>query len=193
MKNLQAHNGKTSAELEDQIEDRDREIEDLRRRLQVQAGGDDDNENERAALLDRQASLEDELDNTRGILEETNQEMDQLREALERERARSSSSASNSRSVTSHTRLEQRIQALEEQNAQYAAELDDARDAIAERDQAIENIEDVNAALKLDLEQLEHENRRALAERSESRAEVYEEREEREALEEVLTVAPIYH
>jgi len=68
-------------ELEEKLEERERELRELRRR---KSGFDDD---DAAALREaeaRNADLEDELENARGLLEENMDEIERLRELVER-------------------------------------------------------------------------------------------------------------
>ena len=176
LKNLQAHSDKTSKDLEDQLDDREKEIDDLRQRLLLRNNTTPNDQH--SALLDKYAALEDELENAKSVLQETNDELERLRDALEAAQSHRSSTSGGSR-------MDRRLEELERRNQELEATLEDAQEAVAERDQLIESLEDANATLRLDVEHLDHERQRAMQERSESRAEVFEEREEREALEEV--------
>jgi chromosome segregation ATPase len=175
LKNLQAHSDKTAKDLEDQLDDREKEIDDLRQRLLLRNNSASDDQHN--ALLDKYATLEEELDNAKLVLQETNEELERLRDALE--------AAQSHRSSTSGSRMDRRVEELERRNEELEVTVEDALEAVAERDQLIESLEDANATLKLGVEQLDHERQRAMQERSESRAEVIDEREERQALEEV--------
>ncbi|KAG9049402.1 hypothetical protein FS837_010342 [Tulasnella sp. UAMH 9824] len=167
--------------FERELDEKDEEIRELKKRLKVAEGSklssssnptlkrlQDDN----AALLERQADLEDQLERRRVDLEETNEEMENLRAAFQ-QRVDENENDSTRRRIKDLERINEE---LEKQLADCEAEL---------KNQAEED-----ALLREDLDQLaaqleESERRRQAdaVERSVSRAEIIEEREEREALE----------
>ncbi|KAJ7713473.1 hypothetical protein DFH07DRAFT_1068670 [Mycena maculata] len=144
-------------ELEEKLEERDRELRELRRRA-----ADDSAD---ALLADRNAELEDELDNMRGLLEDNMDELERLRDIVERR--------------DTETPDPNRVASLEADNAELLARAEE-RDDLA----------DLVEQLRLENEDLAQQLQRAEAlERSESRAMILEEREEREAVEDDLNAA----
>ncbi|KAF7974233.1 hypothetical protein HWV62_13114 [Athelia sp. TMB] len=161
-------------ELEELLEEREREIRDLRRR---RVDGDEDIN----ALRDHNALVEDELENVKVLLEESNEEMDRLREIVEG-RGDESSNAGGSE------RWRRRVDELEGELEDLHVKVDEQAEAIAQRDDEKEDMADEIEALRLDLEEMQRRREAEAVERSESRAQVLEEREEREAVEDDLNV-----
>ncbi|KAI0074706.1 hypothetical protein K474DRAFT_1601108 [Panus rudis PR-1116 ss-1] len=148
LERLQRGQGGSSArarELEEKLEERELEIRELRRR---RASGADDNALREYEM--RNAQLEEELENARGLLEENMEEMERLREIVEQR--------DEEEERDSGGRFRKHIDDLERENDELRARLEE-QDAML----APESIE-----------------------RSQSRAQILEEREEREAVEDDL-------
>lgn len=151
-------------------------------------------ERQHTALIHRNSALLQDLDDARAALQDTEDEMQVLRDALEeanqaRAQAsmRSSTSASNER--VHIIELEHRVEDLERENADLADQVAQAREAIEEREAAIIEREETIRELDVDMEKgndeiarLDRALQRAANERSESRAEVFEQVEEREEI-----------
>ncbi|KAF8806084.1 hypothetical protein BYT27DRAFT_7339311 [Phlegmacium glaucopus] len=169
-------------ELEDKLEEREHELRELRRRKSGNSSMDNN------ALRDAEArneELEDELHNTRALLEENMDEIDRLKEIVERESSLSSSSAAGG-SETRLERLKRRVDNLEVENENLQSKLQDHIDLLAQRDDENSDLADLISSLRLDLEEVQLRREAESVERSESRAQIWEEREEREAVEDDL-------
>ncbi|KAJ7471324.1 hypothetical protein B0H11DRAFT_2283347 [Mycena galericulata] len=154
-------------ELEEKLEERDRELRELRRRA-----ADDSAD---ALLADRNAELEDELDNMRGLLEDNMDELERLRDIVERRDSEADGG---------------RVASLEAANAELLARAEEQADLAGQREEEKEDLADLVEQLRLENEELAQQLQRAEAlERSESRAMILEEREEREAVEDELGTA----
>ena len=161
-------------ELEGLLETREHEIRELRRRLTSESGQED------AALRDaeeRNADLEEELENVRHLLEENMDELERLKDIVEQRGEVSDSSGGR-----------QRIAALQEEIKDLKAALEEHADVLAQREDEKEELLDQNEALRLQIEDLERRREAEGVERSESRAMILEERESREAIEDDLNV-----
>jgi len=161
-------------EVEALLEKRDQEIRDLRRRLISESGQDDDALRE---AEERNAELEDELENVRHLLEENMDELERLKDIVEQRGEDAASSSGR-----------QHIGALREEIGDLKAALEDHADALTQREDEKEELLDQNEALRLQLEDLEHRREAETIERSQSRAMILEERESREAIEDDLNV-----
>ena len=158
-------------ELEALLEKRERE---LRRRLSSESGQDD------AALRDaeeRNAELEEELENVRHLLEENMDELERLKDIVE-QRGEDSTGGDGGR----------RIAELQEEISDLKAALEEHADALAQHDEDKEELLDQNEALRLQIEDMERRREAEGVERSESRAMILEERSSREAIEDDLNV-----
>lgn len=163
-------------ELEVLLEKREHEIRELRRRLTSESSQDD----AQAALREaeeRNAELEDELENVRHLLEENMDELERLKDIVE-QREEDTSGSSGGR----------HIGALQEEIRDLKAALDEHVDALAQREDEKEDFVDQIDALHLQIEDLQHRREAESIERSQSRAMVLEERESREAIEDDLNV-----
>lgn len=142
-------------QLEKEIQLRDREINELRRRLSEDRNQEDIDEDMRA-LDARNVELEDEIENLRGLLEDNVAEIARLQELAE------------DRDVDSHALddLRNQIAAREDEKEELADEVDALRLALEDAEDKIR---------RKDAE--EHHNRSA------SRTAAIEDREEREAVE----------
>ncbi len=163
-------------ELEVLLERREHEIRDLRRRLTSESSQDD----AQAALREaeeRNAELEDELENVRHLLEENMDELERLKDIVE-QREEDTGGSSGRRHIS----------ALQEEIRDLKAALDEHADALAQREDEKEDFVDQIDALHLQIEDLQHRREAECVERSESRAMILEERESREAIEDDLNV-----
>jgi chromosome segregation ATPase len=161
-------------ELEILLEKREQEIRELRRRSTGESGQDD------AVLRDaeeRNAELEDELENVRHLLEENMDELERLRDIVE-QREEDTGGSSGRR----------HIGALQEEIRDLKAALDEHADALVQREEDKDELLDQNEALRLQIEDLQRRREAETIERSQSRAMVLEERESREAIEDDLNV-----
>ncbi|KZT74114.1 hypothetical protein DAEQUDRAFT_754076 [Daedalea quercina L-15889] len=175
LEKLQRGNGGASSrarELEEKLEEREREIRELRRRRAV--GPDDGILRELEA---RNAELEEELENVRGLLEENMEEMERLRELVER---RGDDSADEDRG----DRFRRRIEEMEDENEDLRTRIDELEELVTRGNDEKEDLADMVETLKLEMEDLQRRREAESIERSESRAQILEEREEREAVEE---------
>ncbi|KAJ7318089.1 hypothetical protein DFH08DRAFT_789896 [Mycena albidolilacea] len=156
-------------ELEEKLEERDRELRELRRRATSDSAD--------ALLADRNAELEDELDNMRGLLEDNMDELERLRDIVERRGDNDEQDGG-------------RVAALEAANAELLARGEEQADLVNQREEEKEDLVDLVEQLRLENEELQQQLQRAEAfERSESRQMILEEREEREAVEDDLNAA----
>ena len=183
-------------ELENKLEERERELDELRRRSSRAAtsGYTPSEDDERDALLReadaRNAELEDQLENARGLLEESTEEMERLREVAEQGRhgdgAGDVSTASARNMRRERENLHRQLEEAEEENRHLHEQLQGHIELLNQREDEKEELADEVDALRLRLEDMEHRREAEMAERSESRAQFISEREEREAVEEDL-------
>ncbi|CCM00141.1 uncharacterized protein FIBRA_02168 [Fibroporia radiculosa] len=164
-------------DLEEKLEERERELRELRRRRGM--GPDDSALKEVEA---RNAELEEELENVRGLLEENADEMERLKELVER---RADESMGDGRA----DRWRRRVQELEDENEELRLKMDDLEELVTRKEDEKEDLADVLEGLKLEVENLQRRRDAESIERSQSRAQVLEEREEREAVEDDLNAA----
>lgn len=165
-------------ELEEKLEERERELMDLRRRR----AGEGMNDGALRELEARNNELEDELENTRAVLEEKLDQIEQLKEIAERDDSTSGSMGGDGR----RDRLRLRMEELEIENEELRARLDENKEHMVQKDDEREDLLDENNALRLQIEDLQRKREAESYERSESRAQILEEREEREAVEDDL-------
>lgn len=167
-------------ELEEKLEERDRELRELRRRRAGQ-GADDDALRQAEA---RNAELEDELENARGLLEDNMDEIERLKEMVERRGDESVSDAGGGESR--RERLKRRVAELESENEDLRLGLQEHIELIAQKEDEKGDLADEIETLKLDIEDLQRRREADSIERTESRAQMLEEQEEREAVEDDL-------
>ncbi|THH29016.1 hypothetical protein EUX98_g5172 [Antrodiella citrinella] len=170
LEKLQRSTGGTDArarELEKRLDEREREIRDLRRRRAV--GPDDGALRELEA---RNQELEEQLESVRGLLEENMEEMERLREIVER---RGDGDANDE--------LRRNLEELEMENEDLRAKIDETEELLTHRSDEKEDLADEVEALRLEVENLQRRREAENQERSQSRAQILEEREEREAVE----------
>ena len=163
-------------ELEVLLEKREHEVRELRRRLTSESSQDDAQVALREAE-ERNAELEDELENVRHLLEENMDELERLKDIVEQREEDTGGSGSS-----------RHISALQEEIRDLKAALDEHADALAQREDEKEDFVDQIDALHLQIEDLQHRREAESVERSQSRAMILEERESREAIEDDLNV-----
>jgi chromosome segregation ATPase len=161
-------------ELEALLEKREHETRELRRRLTSDSGEDD------VALREaeeRNAELEDELENVRHLLEENMDELERLKDIVEH-RGDDTGGSSGRRHIGE----------LQEEITDLKAALEEHADVLAQHEEEKEELLDQNEALRLQIEDLDRRREAENIERSQSRAMILEERESREAIEDDLNV-----
>ena len=167
-------------ELEEKLDEREWELQELRRR---RSGHGDDDEALREAEA-RNAELEEDLENARGLLEDNMDEIERLKEIVERRGDDSMNDGVNGESR--RDRLKRRVEELEAENEELRLKLDDHAELLSHKEDEKEDLADELDALRLEMEDLQRRREAESAERSQSRAQVLEEREEREAVEDDL-------
>ncbi|KZT19172.1 hypothetical protein NEOLEDRAFT_1246010 [Neolentinus lepideus HHB14362 ss-1] len=169
-------------ELEEKLEEREREIRELRRRKAV--GPEDGQlrnmEIKCAELEEQLAQREYELESQHALLEDNQEEMFRLQDLLAQKGETSVDEAGERR----RDRMARRIEELEAQNEDLRLVIDDQAELITQREDEKEDLADMVESLRLQLEDLQHRREAEAIERSESRAQILEEREEREMVEE---------
>lgn len=155
-------------ELEEKLEERELELRDLRRR-RISHGDSDE-------LETRNAELEEELENARALLEDNMEEIDRLKDMVER---RGDDSIGDGR-------IRRRLAELEADNEDLRLRQQEHIDLIAQKEEEKGDLADEIEALHLEVEDLQHRREADSLERSQSRAQMLEEQEEREAVEEDL-------
>ena len=166
--------------LEEKLAERDRELSELRRR---RVGEADERvvrelEARNAELEDRNMELEEQLEGVRTLLEDNAEEMERLKEIVE--------SGEDARSGDDGGRMRKQVDELEIENEELRRRLDEQEDLATRNDEEKEELADQVEMLKLKLEDFERRREAENLERSQSRAQILEEREEREAVEEDL-------
>ncbi|KAH7911120.1 hypothetical protein BJ138DRAFT_29977 [Hygrophoropsis aurantiaca] len=164
-------------DLEAKLQEREREIRELRRGHAPVV--------DEEALREAQAhneELEEELENVRGLLEDNMEEIERLREIVEKRGDQSIDEHGEGR----RERLQRRIEDLQGDNEDLRAKLGEQNELFMQKEEEKEDLIDEVEALRLELEDIQRRREAESIERSESRAQVLEEREEREAVEEDL-------
>lgn len=157
-------------ELEARLAERERELRELRKGRLNTADAD--------ALRQaevRNEELEEELENVRGLLEENMEELERLRELVEK-RGGGDQNGTWSRRVSS----------LETENEQLHAKIEEQNDLLAQKEDEVSEFADEIEKLHLELQEFQRRCEAESLQRSSSRAQILEEREEREAVEEDL-------
>lgn len=180
----QGGSSRRERELEEMLQERDREIRELRRR-RVESSQDVDEELEMALrdAEDRNQELESELTNMKDLLMDNSEELDRLKNELQR---REDSSFAGEEGEARKDRMRRRLAELEAENEDLKAALEEHADMVALRDDEKEDLMDQMETLRLEVEDLQRRREAESIERSESRAQIYEEREEREAMQDGL-------
>ncbi|KAF4604411.1 hypothetical protein EYR40_001591 [Pleurotus pulmonarius] len=166
-------------ELEEKLEERDIELQELRRR---RSGHSLDDFALREAES-RNAELEEQLDSLKGLLEENTEEIERLQELLERKADESTMSEGGQ---GRRERMKRRVEDLEAENENIRERLEEHVDLLTrvenERDDALDRVEE----LMLELETERRRRQAESMERSQSRAQILDEIEDREAMQENL-------
>ncbi|KAF8867925.1 hypothetical protein CPB84DRAFT_1741356 [Gymnopilus junonius] len=126
-------------ELEEKLEEREMELRELRAQRRKGAHGGVDEEVVRE-LEARNAELEDELDNAKGLIEDNMDEIDRLKDLVERRGA--DESADSSMSESRRGRIARRLEELENDNEDLGAKLTDTADLLAQREEEKEDLMD---------------------------------------------------
>lgn len=167
-------------ELEERLEMRERELLELKERKKGgRAGSEEEDEEVVRELEMRNGELEEELDNMRGVLDDKLDEIERLREAMDRR-------GDDSLSDSAEQSLKRRMEELEYENEDLRTRVDDDKVIIAQKEEEREDFLDEINALRLEIEDLQRKRHAESIERSESRAQILEEREGREAVEDNL-------
>lgn len=173
-------------DLEAKLEERERELRDIRRR-KGGSGRDDVALREAQArneeLEQRQAQLDAELQEARELMQDKDDEMERLRE---RRRVSGNNSIISVSSESRPSKIEGRVQELEEDNQVLEEKLQEFGELLIQREEEKEELADANEGLRLQIEEFEQRREVEALERSQSRAAILEEREEREELEESI-------
>ncbi|KAN0073860.1 hypothetical protein V8E55_012114 [Tylopilus felleus] len=163
-------------DLEAKLREREREIRELR-------GGRmstvDEDALRRAEL--RNEELEEELENVRGLLEDNVEEIERLREIVERRGDDTFDGRDNKRE-----RWQRKLEELEAENDALRARIEDQNELVLRKEDETEELADEIARLGLEIEDIQRRREAESIERSESRAQILEAREDREAVEEDL-------
>lgn len=185
-----ASSSRRERELEEKLEERERELRELREALQDQRRRNTDHYDEGRQDFPRDAEtrneeLEEQLEFARGLLEENVEEINRLRDLVERQQNASSPEVPEPNGHE-YKRLKRRVEGLEADNNNLRARLQEHAELLTQKEEEKEDVVDENDALKLEIEDLHRKRDADFAERSQSRAAFLEEREEREAAEEDL-------
>ena len=172
-------------ELEEALSDREREVRELRRQRAVgpHDGALREAEERNVELEEKQATLEEQLENMKAVMEENMDEIDRLKNELVQ---KGDVSMTSEESENRWARLERRFEEAEDANEELSVRHEQDIQVIGRHEEEKEMLEDEVEQLKLELEDLERRREAETLERSESRAQVFEEREEREAIEDSL-------
>lgn len=158
--------------LEEKLAERDRELSELRRR---RVGGAD--AQVVRELEARNMELEEQLEGVRTLLEDNAEEMERLKDIVEsREDERSGDGG----------HMRKQLEELEYENEQLKQRLGEQEDLAQRHEEEKEELADQVEMLRLQLEDAERRREAENIERSQSRAMILGEREEREAVEEEL-------
>jgi len=173
-------------DLEAKLEERERELRDIRRR-RGGSGRDDLALREAQArneeLEQRQAQLEAELQEAQELMQERDDEIERFRE---RRRVSGNSSAVSPSGESRSSKAEGQLKELEEDNQILQEKLQELGELLIQCEEEKEELADANEGLRLQMEELEQRRDVEALERSQSRAAILEEREEREELEESI-------
>lgn len=175
------NDGAREQELRAEVEALTRELRELRRK-KASIGRDDvalsEARGRNEELEQRLAHLEEELEGAKALIEENLDEIDRLRELQGQNPNGSMSESGESR----RTKLEEALRNVEEENDLLRDKLEEVVNELKNREEEKEELADKIEALTLHIEDLEHRQHAANLERSQSRANVLEDQEERENL-----------
>ena len=160
-------------ELEERLEEMERELLELKRKRAGVGRVGDELRERHSELEDENASLKNEVEQLRELLEESNAALQDLQDDV----------GGGSLQGKRQSRLEVRAKDLEAENEELHARLDEHEavftQLVDERDELADRIEGLN----LQVEDLKGKHEAEVLQRSESRAQMYEDEEERQALE----------
>jgi chromosome segregation ATPase len=131
-----------------------------------------------AALRDAEADNAmpvDGLENVKRLLEENTYEMERFRVIVEERGGENGFGGAS-------TMLKRRVQELERDNTDLRAKLEEKDEVITQREDEKENLADRVKAFRLDIKELQHRRDAESVERSQSHAQILEEREEHNAV-----------
>src|SRR5262245_61533640 len=110
-------------DLEEKLEERARELRELRRRVSS-AGTEHDDEMVRETMA-RNEELEEELDNAKGLLEENMEEIERLREMVESRDVQGDQGSNH---------VKQRLDELESENEELRTKIEENTDHLAQKE-----------------------------------------------------------
>jgi hypothetical protein len=163
------------------LEDRDRELRELRRRRG--GSGIPDDGVQLRELREENAQLQAELEETREVLQEHMDEKERMEAILERN---GDASLMAEGGEARREKLKRRINELELANEDLQVTVQEQERVITQKEEEREDLLDEIEALRLDMEEIQRRREAESMERSESRAQMMEERDAREAVEEDL-------
>lgn len=131
----------------------------------------------------RRDVLEGKLTNVKELLMDNSEELDRLKNELQR---REDSSFAGEEGEVKKDRLRRRLEELHAENEDLKAALEEHADLVALRDEEKEDLMDQLEAVRLEMEDLQRRREAESIERSESRAQILDDREEREAIQDGL-------
>ncbi|KAG8833328.1 hypothetical protein FRC17_010860 [Serendipita sp. 399] len=173
-------------ELQAEVESLTRELRELRRR-KMGSGRDDvaltEARGRNEELEQRLVQLEDELEGAKALIEENLDEIERLREGQGQNPNGSSVSESGE---SRRAKLEEALRLLEEDNAVLQERLEQFANELNIREDEKEELADKIEALTLHIEDLERRQQMTALERSQSRANMIEDEEERQNLEDSI-------
>jgi hypothetical protein len=117
-----------------------------------------------------------ENDNMKVLLEESNEEMEQLREIVQ---GRDGDKDGDEDGMSGREHLRRGMEELEGYNEELRGKVEEQAEVIALRKDEKEDLADETEALWLDIEEIQRRRDAESLERSQSRAQILEEREER--------------
>lgn len=176
------NDGPRERELQSEVESLTRELRELRRR-KMGSGRDDvalseaRGRNEELEL--RLGQLEEELEGAKALIDENLDEIDRLREGGGQHL---NGSTNSDNGENRRARLEEALRNLEEDNALLEEKLVELANELNIREDEKEELADKVEALTLHIEELQQRQEAAALERSQSRANLAEDEEEREEL-----------
>ncbi|KAG8824819.1 hypothetical protein FRC19_000994 [Serendipita sp. 401] len=179
-------NGAREDELQAEVENLTRELRELRRR-KMGSGRDDvalsEARGRNEELEQRLVQLEDELEGAKALIEENLDEIERLREGQGQNPNGSSISESGE---SRRAKLEEALRLLEEDNALLQDKLEQVATELNIREEEKEELADQIEALTLHIEDLQRRQQVNALERSQSRANMIEDAEERQDLEDSI-------
>ncbi|KAH7883401.1 hypothetical protein F5I97DRAFT_1930960 [Phlebopus sp. FC_14] len=164
-------------DLEAKLMEREQELRQLRRGHMSSVDADA----LRQAEL-RNEELEEELGNVRGLLEENMEEIERMREIVERR----GDESVDERGENRRQRWKRQLEELEAENEDLRAKVREQNELLMQKEDEREDLVEEIERLNLTIEDIQRRREAESIERSESRAQILEEREEREAVQDDL-------